>query len=220
MTGRAMEFCQFPLRSRLLDVGCSSGVTVEYLRNHYQLDAFGVDVSARLLGKGKVRDATLSLARACGGHLPFGSESLDGIICECVLSLFSEPGRALREFNRVLSPYGKLILSDIYLRGAWSGEQGVREEDNSRGEPIDGCLSGARPACSVKKLLGEAGFALMLWEDHTPLLNELAARLVLAHGSMDALWWGMKDGVCSGMGNSAIAALKPGYYLLVARKEF
>jgi SAM-dependent methyltransferase len=138
---------------------------------------------------------------------------MDGIICECVLSMLPEPDRALREFHRVLCPDGKLILSDMYLRG-----QG--EENNLWEEAVDGCLSGARPACSVKKLLGEAGFALMLWEDHTPLLNELAARLVLAHGSMDALWGGMKDGRCPGMGNSAIAALKPGYYLLVARKEF
>lgn len=220
LTGRAMEFCQFPLRSRLLDVGCSSGVTVEYLRNHYQLDAFGVDVSTRLLGEGKVRDATLPLAHASGEHLPFGNGPLDGIICECVLSLLPDPGLALREFNRVLGQNGKLILSDIYLRRAWSGVQGAGEEENLPERLMDDCLKGALSACSVKKLLGEAGFALMLWEDHTPLLKELAARLVLAHGSMDALWGGMKDGGCSGMGNSAIAALKPGYYLLVARKEF
>jgi len=219
LTGRAMEFCKFPLQSRLLDVGCGSGATVSYLMSRFQMDACGVDISSRPSGEGKARDSALPLLRAHAEHLPFGGESLDGIICECVLSLFSEPDRVLREYHRVLAADGKLILSDIYLQGARSGEQGAGEEENLRGEPVDGCLRGASPACSVKKLLSEAGFAELLWEDHTPLLKELAARLVLAYGSMDALWGGIKDAGCSGFGLAAMAALRPGYYLLVARKE-
>jgi len=220
LTGRAMEFCQFPPRSRLLDVGCGSGATVEYLRNHYHLAASGVDISSLLLGEAKSRDDTLPLARARAEHLPYGNGSLDGILCECVLSLISEPGMALREFNRALVPDGKLILSDIYLRGEGRGDRGQGEDKNINEEAVDGCLQGARSSCSVKKLLSETGFSVMLWEDHTPLLKELAARLVLAHGSVDALWGGVKDAGCSGMGLSTMAALRPGYYLLVARKEF
>jgi SAM-dependent methyltransferase len=212
LTARAMEFCQFSPEARLLDVGCGAGATVEYLRNHYQLDASGVDISTRLLGVGKARDKNLPLAHASGEHLPFGSGFLDGIICECVLSLISEPDRALREFNRVLSPDGKLILSDIYLRG-----QG--KEYTLREEADDGCLKGTRSACFTETRLREAGFEILLWEDHTQYLKELAAQLVLAHDSMSALWGGTKDAGCSGMGLSTMAALRPGYYLLVARKE-
>jgi len=219
LTGRAMEFCQFPPRSRLLDVGCGSGATVEYLMNHYRLAASGVDISSRLLGEGKARDDTLPLARACAEHLPFGNGSLDGILCECVLSLISEPGRALREFNRVLVPDGKLILSDIYLRGVEPGKRSPGKEYDLREIAVDSCLKGARSACSVETMLKEAGFAILLWENHTPLLKELAARLVLAHGSMDALWGEIKDAGCFGMGLSMMAALRPGYYLLVARKK-
>jgi arsenite methyltransferase len=213
LTGQAIDFCHFPPEARLLDVGCGSGATVEYLMNHYQLAASGVDISSRLLGEGKARDDTLPFARACAEHLPFGSGSLDGILCECVLSLISEPGRALLEFNRVLGPDGKLILSDIYLRGPGTGDQGPGKEVG------DGCLKGARSACSVEPMLKEAGFTILLWEDHTPLLKELAARLVLSHGSLDALLGGIKDARCAGMGLSTMAALRPGYYLLVARKE-
>jgi SAM-dependent methyltransferase len=208
-----MDYCHFPPEAWLLDVGCGSGTTVEYLMNHYRLAASGVDISSRLLGEGKARDDTLPLARARAEHLPFGSGSLDGILCECVLSLLSEPGRTMREFNRVLRPGGKLVLSDIYLRGEGRGDRGQGEDKNINEEAVDGCLQGARSSCSVKKLLSENGFSVMLWEDHTPLLKELAARLVLAHGSMDALWG------CSGMGLSMMAALRPGYYLMVARKK-
>jgi SAM-dependent methyltransferase len=220
LTARAMEFCQFPSETRLLDVGCGSGATVEFLRNHYQLAISGVDISSILLSEGIVRDDTLPLALARAEHLPFGRDSLDGIICECVLSLFTEPDMALQEFNRVLSTDGRLILSDIYIRGQGTGDRGQGKEYNLREETGDGCLKGARSACFTKALLSEAGFSILLWEDHTPLLKELAARLVLAHGSMDALWGGMKDAGCSGMGLSTRSASRPGYYLLVARKDF
>jgi arsenite methyltransferase len=208
LTGRAMEFCRFTARSRLLDVGCGTGATVEYLRNHYQLDTCGLDISSLLLVEGKSREPALPLLRAYGESLPFASGSLDGILCECVLSLFSEPVSALHEFNRVLGPDGMLILSDVYLRG--EGGEFTLQED-----ALDGCLKGARSARFTETMLSEAGFSILLWEDHTPLLKELAARLVLAHGSADALWGGMKDSGCF----SSMAALRPGYYLLVAKKK-
>jgi arsenite methyltransferase len=206
LTGRAMEFCRFPARSRLLDVGCGTGATVEYLRNHYQLDTCGLDISSLLLGEGKSREPSLPLLRACGESLPFASSSLDGILCECVLSLLSEPFNALHEFNRVLGTNGMLILSDVYLQG--EGEKHTLQED-----ALDGCLKGARLAGFTETMLSKAGFSIILWEDHTPLLKELAARLVLANGSADALWG------CSGTGFSTMAPLRPGYYLLVARKN-
>jgi arsenite methyltransferase len=214
LTGRAMEFCRFPVCSRLLDVGCGEGATVEYLRNHYQLHACGLDISSRLLLEGKSRYPALPILRARGEHLPFASGSLDGILCECVLSLLSKPGRALHEFNRVLGPDGMLILSDIYLRGEGAGTSAQGDENNLREKEVHGCMKGARSAGFTETLLCEAGFEILLWEDHTLLLRELAARLVLAHGSADALLEGLKDTCCF----SSMAALKSGYYLLVARK--
>jgi arsenite methyltransferase len=207
LTGRAMEFCRFPAGARLLDVGCGSGATVEYLRKHHQLAASGVDISSTLLQEGKSRDAALPLARASAGQLPHGDGSLDGILCECVLSLLLEPKVALREFNRVLLRGGRLVMSDIYLRGE------VEENPLWQGA-VDGCLKGARSASFTEAMLRGAGFEILLWEDHSPLLKELAARLVLAHGSTDAFGGGMKGNGCT----STVAALRPGYYLLVARK--
>jgi SAM-dependent methyltransferase len=200
LTGRAMDFCHFPSEARLLDVGCGVGATVSYLRSRFQMNACGLDISAPLLEEGKSGDDALPLLRARAEHLPFGMGSMDGIICECVLSLISEPDRALREFYRVLSPNGKLILSDIYLRGP-------RINDSSP------------PSCPVKKLLSEAGFAIMLWEDHTPLLKELAARLVLAGGTIDAFRQDMEKTGCSGGSQAVLQMDRPGYYLLVAGKK-
>ncbi len=198
LTGRAVEFCSFPAGARLLDVGCGSGVTVDFLRNRHGLEATGVDISSRLLREGKSHDATLPLIRGNAERLPHGDASFDGILCECVLSLVNDAEGALAEFHRVLRPGGRLILSDVYPR-----EPG--------GDRMDGCLKGAVPFSVTRSMLDGTGFSILLWEDHTRYLKELAARLVLA-GAEPA-------GFCGEYTKAGGGHRRPGYYLLVARKD-
>ncbi len=204
LTGRAMEFCSFPAGARILDVGCGEGASVEFLRNHHRIDAVGVDISSRLLRDGKSLNASLPLMLASAERLPYGNESLDGILCECALSLVPDAECALAEFHRVLRPGGRLILSDVYLR----------ESGDNRcigGDRMDGCLKGDVPYSVTKSMLEENGFKVVLWEDHTRLLKELAARLVLA-GVTPADLCGEFPKVGDGL-------QRPGFYLLVARKQ-
>ncbi|HTG83025.1 MAG TPA: class I SAM-dependent methyltransferase, partial [Geobacteraceae bacterium] len=114
LTERGVAFCRFPSGARLLDVGCGAGATVEYLRSRYGFAAAGVDISRLLIAEGLVRDPALPLVEAEAEALPVEDGVLDGVLCECVLSLVGEPLRALREFRRVLRPGGHLILSDMY----------------------------------------------------------------------------------------------------------
>jgi SAM-dependent methyltransferase len=183
LTDRAVEFCRFAAGAQLLDVGCGAGATVEHLRERYGFAARGVDISRKLISEGLGRNPALPLAAGGAEALPVHGESLDGLFCECVLSLVESPLGALAEFHRVLRADALLILSDVYDRGA-----AVREEMVTR--------------------LAESGFSTLLWEDHTLRLKELAARLVLAHGSLDGFW-------CNAVG----AGKRPGYYLLIARKD-
>ena len=113
-----------------------------------------------------------------------------------MLSLLEEPFRALAEFRRLLRSGGYLILSDMYSR------------DSGAGGLLDCALRGMVSRRQVEAWLYENGFTMLLWEDHTSLLRELAARLILANGSLDGLCC-----MTNGAGN------RPGYYLLVARKE-
>ena len=182
MTDRALDSCSFSAGAQLLDVGCGSGATVEHLYSRYGFSASGVDISPTLIAEGLGRNPALALTEAPAEALPFATGSRDGILCECVLSLLEEPFRALAEFWRVLRSGGYLILSDMYSR-----------DTAARGR--------------IEERLSECGFDTLLWEDHTPLLKELAARLILAHGSLDGLCCATPD-----------AGGKPGYYLLVARK--
>lgn len=200
LTGRGVDFCRFAPGARLADVGCGAGATVEYLRDQRGFEASGVDPSPLLLQEGRLRDASLPLLQGGAERLPYGDQSLDGVLCECVLSLVPEPDRALGEFGRVLKRGGRLVLSDLYLCSL--------SAPALSGPTIDGCSAGARSRKAVETMVGDAGFSLLIWEDHSALLRELAARLVLAGGSLEGFPCG-----AAGSGGS------PGYYLLIARKD-
>lgn len=182
LTDRALEFCSFAAGAQLLDVGCGAGASVEHLRRRYNFDARGVDVSPALIAEGLWRNPDLPLSGGAAEALPYQDESHDGILCECVLSLLDEPFRALTEFRRLLRSGGYLMLSDMYNRESATGQ--------------------------TEAWLSENGFTMLLLEDHTHLLRELAARLILANGSLEGL-------CCTTPG----IGQKPGYYLLVARKD-
>jgi ubiquinone/menaquinone biosynthesis C-methylase UbiE len=196
LTDRALEICSFAAGARLLDVGCGAGASVEHLRSRYGFDARGVDISSTLIAEGLQRTPDLPLSIAAAEELPFTGESQDGILCECVLSLLDDPLRALAEFRRLLRSGGYLMLSDMYSR------------DSGAGGLLDCSLRGMVSRRQVEAWLSECGFATLLWEDHTHLLRELAARLILTHGSLDGLCC-----ITNGAGH------RPGYYLLVARKD-
>lgn len=201
LTDRAMELCRFPPGAELLDVGCGSGITVGHLRDRHGCDVRGVDTSAGLIAQGVERDPTLRLLRAPAEALPFSDGSLDGIFCECVLSLLDDPVRALREFHRTLRPGGRLVLSDLYLRRVSPETQAESNQCRQR--------SGIATSQEVQRWLAEAGFVgLVLWEDHTRKLTELAARIMLAQGNLECL-----AGLCGSERG------KPGYYLLVTSKR-
>jgi ubiquinone/menaquinone biosynthesis C-methylase UbiE len=191
LTDRAVGLCTFAAGSHILDVGCGAGATVDYLIRRYGLDARGVDSSPTLIAEGLGRNPALPLTQAPAETLPFAGETQDGVFCECVLSLLGQPLQALAEFQRVLRSGGYLILSDLYTRD----------------ETATLCNQGVVSRVQLEAWLSASGFAPLLWEDHTSALKELAARLVLAHGSL--------EGLCYGTGMSRQWT---GYYLLVARK--
>ncbi|MCB2227729.1 MAG: methyltransferase domain-containing protein [Desulfarculaceae bacterium] len=206
LTERALELAAWPPGSRVLDLGCGLGASAAFLASR-GLRVLGVDLSGSLLGEAREVHAGLTLLRGHAQALPVAPASLDGLLCECVLSLCPDPGAALAECRRVLRPNGRLALSDLYLRG---------EPQDATAAPLPGCLGGAMTPGHLESLLQEAGLEPVIWEDHSPLLTRLAAQLAWAHGSAAALW-----GECeAGCDLAARArALRPGYFLLIARRK-
>jgi SAM-dependent methyltransferase len=204
LTERAADFCGFSKGARIVDIGCGFGTTLSHLRHHHGFRVCGIDISARMLSESLVQTAVQASAES----LPFGAGVFDGVFCECVLSLLSLPERALHEFHRILHPGGYLVLSDLYLRNP-----GIRFY------PLSSCLSGAVTKSERITQVGDRGFELLLWEDHSGYLNEMAARMVWTLGSREDLIKLFFPGTCSACDWESIQRARPGYFLLIARKK-
>ncbi|MEJ2153738.1 MAG: methyltransferase domain-containing protein [Desulfobacteraceae bacterium] len=214
LTERGMAYCGLALGARVLDVGCGTGAAVHHMRHHLGLAAMGIDRSSVLLEDGIRSCGPLPLLRGRAEALPVEDERVEAVLCECVLSLCTDPLCTLREALRVLQPGGYLVLTDVYSRGPYVPVQEC-------GKPsVTCCLQGAADRPTVEARVTAAGFDLLLWEDHSSLLKRLAAQLVWTYGSLDAFWSTLYGpGVPDGMkGGGSGGCTRPGYYLLVAQK--
>jgi arsenite methyltransferase len=212
LTERALGWCGFSPGSRVLDVGCGTGVTLNRLNRVHELSAIGLDASSVLLEQNRRKNPDLPLVRAAGENLPFFDEHADGVLAECSLSAMNKPENVLDEFRRVLKIGGKLILSDVYARN-------TDHIDQLAGMPANCCLRGA---VSREQLLGrltDRSFRVALWEDHSDLLTDFAVQLVFSYGSMNQFW--LKTGsesVDLDDIQRVVSEARPGYYLLIAQK--
>lgn len=213
LTDRGLSRCRLAPGTRVLDIGCGTGACVDHLRSRHGLKAAGVDLSAKLLKEGSLNYDGAPLVRGRAEQLPAADDAFDAVVCECMLSLCPDPHVVLLEIRRVLQPGGALILTDVYARvqnhGEWKGRSSVHC-----------CLQGAVDRATVENRVAEAGFDLELWEDHTPLLKQLAAQLVWTYGSLDAFWsaLGRSDVTQNKHTAENTCSNRPGYYMAVARK--
>jgi ubiquinone/menaquinone biosynthesis C-methylase UbiE len=210
LTDRGLACCRLAKGARVLDIGCGAGAAVDHLQLRHGVLAAGLDFSFSLLAEGRKNHGHLPLIRGRAEMLPTASGVFDAVLCECVLSLCPEPDMVLKEIWRVLIPGGHLIISDVYARGPAINPR--------MGETlIQCCLQGAVGRLTTESRLAVAGFKVMLWEDHTPLLKRLAAQMIWTYGSLDAFWSAVA-GPDAARAMNRHGCGRPGYYLAVAHK--
>jgi SAM-dependent methyltransferase len=206
LTERALEICSLPSGSRVADIGCGAGGTLEHLERNGVYRSVGLDCSEMLLGESFPRLASGRRVRGLAETLPFKKGSFDALFCECVLSILGDGITALREFARVLKEGGFLIVSDVFGRG---GPGQGRLEGKPQGFRTKGLLAKE----DLLGLLEKLGFSLLLWEEHQRLLREFAARMILAGVRLPDLW-----GCRQGQEKKKTDPSGISYFLLVARK--
>lgn len=98
----------------ILDAGCGTGKTLEFLTEVTKSYLIGVDLHQEMIQKAQQRLADTSVELKFGDlkNLPFKDQSIDCIISESVVS-FNEIAPILNEYNRVLRPGGILYLIEI-----------------------------------------------------------------------------------------------------------
>ncbi|WP_394027223.1 DVU_1556 family methyltransferase [Desulfovibrio falkowii] len=235
------ELCGLSPGHLVLDLGCGPGGTVRLLQQS-GYDVLGLDrqVNHAAACKNALAQASENgqdgwrFAQADIARLPLADACVQGLVCECVLSLLPDPVQALHGCLRVLRPGGVLLFSDLTrrdegacvasveepaaadrcARGAFlSGPGGSGKVSVSLGMPASSgvsgssvscdaygaygksCMDGARSVLLWNAYLGEAGFHVVRYEDHSRALVELAARM---------LWYGGDEAAC--MPDSGIGA--------------
>ncbi len=192
LTKRVIECAAFAPGARVVDIGCGTGQTVEYLCNTCGLQAVGIDLDESRLAQGRARVPGLPLIRAAGETLPFATASMDGALAECSLSVMEDRGRVLAEIHRILAARGKLVITDLYARKAEAA-----------------CPDNAAPCGELRKQLEAAGFRILVWEDQTAYLREFVACFLMQCGSIEELWQCTANGKMN---------KQMGYFLLMAEK--
>jgi SAM-dependent methyltransferase len=163
--------------ARALDVGSGTGATLAELTDA-GVRAFGVDYSASLAAQAaEVAPVVVGDAES----LPYPPGVFDAVFVECVLSAVPDKPAALRECRRVLAPGGRLVVTDVTVRGSFP-------------EPLQAlaawaaCVGGASSIETYHALLHEAGFVVDETADATCGLRELVdqaeRRLAMLRGAL------------------------------------
>lgn len=215
LTGKALDLAGLDPGSTIIDIGCGSGVSLNFIKEHYvDLRCFGLDLSAEMLKIAGRSDVKLDLVRGSVAELPFEDNSADAILMECSLSLMNYSEESCFELNRVLKSDGLLMLTDVYARNTVA-------HNPFNAAAFDCCLKGAITQEDIVKRLEASGFELGLWEDHSQALKDFTVRVILGSDSVEEFWgpfFGRFE-CCDLAGNDA-PPFRPGYFLAQARKTF
>ena len=143
----------------VLDLGAGAGFDCFLAANKVgkKGKVIGVDMTPEMIDKaranarkGKYTNVEFRLGEI--ENLPAADNSVDVIISNCVINLSPNKKRVFEEAFRVLSPKGRLMVSDIVL---------LRELPKSIRENVEayaGCISGAEIKDKYLELIRKAGF--------------------------------------------------------------
>ena len=157
--GNPQAIAELKSGERVLDLGSGAGFDAFLAARQVGEtgSVIGVDMTAKMIAKARGNIAKTDLRNVefrLGEieHLPVADETVDVIMSNCVINLSTDKPAVFREAYRVLTPGGRLAISDIVaLREIPSA---VRNDL----EAYAGCVSGAALVAEVEGMLRDAGF--------------------------------------------------------------
>lgn len=171
LTRHLLDRLRLPTGALVADVACGDGATLALLTAR-GMRAVGVDVEPRAVARARRHGAAVV---GDAHHLPLATGAYDAVVCECSVSTFAEPERALAEMTRVLRPGGRLAMTDVVLRRDLAPDRVVAAVDR---------LTAARTLPGYVALVEQAGMRVVRTEDRSAdalaLTRRLGRRLALS----------------------------------------
>ncbi len=230
ITKKAMEVWNLPKGSKVLDIGCGNGETLEFLQDNYGFVGKGIDLSLKMINESKERNPKLDISYGDGEFLDeFPSLHFDGVLMECVLSLVNIPEEALHEIYCVLKRGGKLFISDLYIKNPDKGlikslaiEAERQKSKPHEAESCSDCKDDHKDrVCEFRscgrflldplmKELRDIGFTNIKLEDCSIELDNYVAEKIMKDGTLDLCF--CKEAV------NPKDKQKTGYFIITAEK--
>ena len=114
---RLIETSEINEGDRVLDVACGTGIVARRAASRVGANGsvLGIDINEGMLtvAKETAREVQPSIEWRQGDatDLPFSDEAFDVVCCQQALQFFDDPGAAVREMRRILTPGGSVALS-------------------------------------------------------------------------------------------------------------
>lgn len=106
----AMKFGSITNDSRILDIGCRTGVLLKMIRNHNKLcKCYGIDKEVYTFSNISIENCILNGADVL--NMPFTDGCFDTVFALDILEHIEDLNQAIDEIKRVLKPKGFFILS-------------------------------------------------------------------------------------------------------------
>ena len=141
---------------KILEVGCAGGLLCHRLKERLpKADITGIDFDTGHIAYAEKKAAELNLAcnfiAGDATELPFGDNVFDVCYSHTVMN-FCDPVKFVEEQYRVLKPGGRMIVMDVYNRGA-KPEEWIPSEDCEEKEFFDRLWAAAsdNPVSQVKR---------------------------------------------------------------------
>lgn len=100
-----------PGRGDILEIGCGRGMLLASLASSRRYRLEGIDVDPEAVRQ--ARAAGLQVREGQAEKLPYGKDTFDAVVMECVFSL-CRPWETVSELVRVLRPGGWAAIADLY----------------------------------------------------------------------------------------------------------
>ena len=157
---------------RVLDVAAGQGTSAIHLAQRFGCSVLGIEYSRVAVERATQAAQTAGVAHLVtfeqgdAEHLPVPAASFDVVVCECAFCTFPNKAMAASEFVRVLSPGGRVGLSDLTCKGEIPAElQGLLA--------WIACIADAQPLENYVRYLTDVGLTIQFIEQHDEALTDL-----------------------------------------------